>query len=486
MFHRLPFVLSLGKAITVPGSLADGFDLGLRGGQKVQSERVDSSQAENPIQDFACDPEAIGFNSEQMKIQSAKEAISKIQSHQRVFIQGAAATPGTLIDELVLQADRLSDVEITHLHTFGPAKYAEPRFQKNFRVSAFFVGQNMRSKFRPGQVDYIPCFLSEIPALLRSGRYPIDVAMIHVSPPDANGFCSLGTSVDITLAALDSAPLIIAQINPKMPRVHGDGFIHRDRIHFAVEVDAELPESKPSQASEEEKSIARLTANLIEDGSTLQMGIGSIPDAVLGALKDRRHLGIHTEMWTNGALELMRLGVVDNSRKKIHPGKTVAGFMMGSKDLYRFVDDNPMTVCLDIAYVNNPVNIARNPKVVAINSAVEIDLTGQVCADSIGHKIISGAGGQMDFIRGASLSPGGKPIIALTSRTRHGTARIVPTLQAGAGVVTTRAHVHHVITEYGAVDLYGKTLEQRAKALIGISHPDDREMLARSWHQLFH
>lgn len=405
------------------------------------------------------------------------DAIAAVQSHHRVFVHGAAATPQRLLSALVEQSERLRNVEMVHLHTIGPAEYAKPLYRESFRVSAFFIGPNMRQEFEPGRVDYLPCFLSEIPALLRSDRFPIDAALIQVSPPDAHGYCTLGTSVDIARAAVDTAQVVIAQINPHMPRVHGDGVIHVSRIHHAIEVDDPLPEVTAPPPTDVDRAIARHVASLIEDGSTLQMGIGSIPDAVLSVLKDHRHLGIHSEMWTDGALALIQSGAVDNSLKKVHPGKTVAGFMYGTKGLYDFIHDNPSVIGLDIGYVNNPVNIARNPKVVAINSAVEIDLTGQVCADSIGSRIISGAGGQMDFIRGASLSPGGKPIIALSSRTHRGIPRIVRALRPGAGVVTTRAHVHYVVTEYGIADLYGKTLGQRAKALRAIAHPEDREGL---------
>ncbi len=416
---------------------------------------------------------------------NAKDAIAVIQSGQRIFVHGAAATPTQLLDALVEDADRLRDVELFHLHTVGAVKYAEPAYRANFKVAAFFVGANLRGKLDPGRVDYIPCFLSEIPQLLRSGRVPVDVALIHVSPPDQHGFCTLGTSVDAARAAVDVAKVIIAQINPQMPRVHGDGFIHVSQIHHAIEVNSPIPEVPRAPPTSEEMAIARFAAAMIEDGSTLQTGIGSIPDAVLAALKGHRHLGIHTEMWSDGTLELIRCGAVDNSLKKTHPGKTVSGFVMGSKALYDFINDNPSVVGLDIGYVNNPFNIARNPKVVAINSAVEIDLTGQVCADSIGPHVISGAGGQMDFIRGASLSPGGKPIIALTSRTKRGISRIVPMLKKGAGVVTTRAHVHYVITEYGVADLYGMTLAQRAKALTAIAHPEERENLQKTWRETY-
>lgn len=420
-----------------------------------------------------------------MKIHpSAESALEVVQSGQRVFVHGAAATPKRLIEGLLKHSGRLREVELTHLHTIGSSEYADPKYASSFKVAAFFIGSNMRSQLEPGRVDYLPCFLSEIPQLFRSGKFPIDVALVHVSAPDSHGFCTLGTSIDVARASVDTAKVVIAQINPNMPRVHGDGFIHISRIDHAIEVNDPLPEEKAGAASSEEKKIAQLTSDLIEDGSTLQMGIGSIPDAVLGALRNHRHLGIHTEMWTDGALELIRSGAVDNSRKKVHPGKTVFGFVMGTKRLYQFIHDNPSVVGLGIDYVNNPATIARNPKVVAINSAVEIDLTGQVCADSVGSRIISGVGGQMDFIRGASLSAGGKPIIALTSRSKKGFGRIVPTLRAGAGVVTTRAHVHYVITEHGVADLSGKTLSQRAKAMIQIAHPDDRESLFESWRKL--
>jgi acyl-CoA hydrolase len=305
-----------------------------------------------------------------------------------------------------------------------------------------------------------------------------------VSPPDAHGYCTLGTSVDVARAAVDTAAVVIAQVNPRMPRVHGDGFIHMSEIHHWVEVDEEIPESPAAPQGPVEEAIGRHAASLIEDGATLQMGIGAIPDAVLAALHTHRHLGIHTEMWSDGCLELMQSGAVDNSLKKVHPGKTIAGFVVGTRPLYDYIHDNPSAVLLDIAYVNNPGIIARNPKVTAINSAVEVDLTGQVCADSIGSRIISGVGGQMDFIRGASISPGGKPIIALPSRTKAGKSRLVAQLTPGAGVVTTRAHVHFVVTEYGAADLAGKTLHERARALINIAHPEDREELTRTWRSL--
>jgi 4-hydroxybutyrate CoA-transferase len=412
---------------------------------------------------------------------SAREAVADIRSGQRVFVQGGVATPTALLDALVDRAAELREVELIHLHTSGEARYADPSFKESFRVANIFVGANMRGRLDGSRVDYLPCFLSEVPQLFRSRRRPIDVALVHVSPPDHHGFCSLGTSVDVAVAAVDTASIVIAQVNPAMPRVHGDGILHVSRIHRLVAVSDPLPEVPIASLSAEERAIGHHAASLIEDGSTLQMGIGAVPDAVMAALTGHKHLGIHTEMWSDGALALLQCGAVDNSRKAIHPGKTVSGFVMGTRALYDFIDDNPSVVQLDIGYVNNVTVIARNPKVAAINSAVEVDLTGQVCADSIGSRIISGVGGQMDFIRGASLSPGGRPIIALPSRTSKGAPRIVAALRAGAGVVTTRAHVHFVVTEYGIADLYGRTLSERARALIAIAHPEDRETLSRNW-----
>lgn len=408
---------------------------------------------------------------------NAMDALATVRSNHRVFVHGACATPFALLYALVESAPRLRGVEIVHLHTLGIPKYTDPKFRGHFKTSALFVGSNMRSAIETGMADYIPCFLSEIPMLFKSGRLPLDVALVHVSPPDKHGFCSLGTSVDVARAAVDCAKIVIAQINPKMPRVHGDGLIHVNQIHHAVEVDMALPDIQPTEPTEVERKIGRLISEMVEDGATLQMGIGSIPDAALTELTSHRHLGIHTETWSDRALDLILSGAVDNSLKKIHPGRTVSGFVMGSKRVQDFIHDNPSVIQLDVEYVNNPVNIARNPKVVAINSAVEVDLTGQVCADSVGTRIISGAGGQMDFIRGASLSPGGKPIIAISSRTKSGVSRLVPTLRPGAGVVTTRAHVHYIVTEFGVADLFGKSLRERAKALIAIAHPEDRESL---------
>jgi acyl-CoA hydrolase len=408
---------------------------------------------------------------------SAEAAVACLESGHRVFVHGAAATPHALLNGLRAHAARLRNVEVMHLHTFGEPWYAAPEFTGHFRVTNLFVGANIRKYLDGDRVDYLPCFLSEIPALFRSGRRRPNVALLHVSPPDQHGYCTLGTSVDVARAAVDTADIVIAQINAQMPRVHGDGFVHVSQIHHAIYVDAPVDEATPPPLSDSEQAIGRHVAAIIEDGATLQMGIGAIPDAVLAALGSHRNLGVHTEMWSDGLIPLLESGAVDNSRKNVHPGKTVSGFVMGSRKLYDFIHDNPAVVQLDIEYVNRVQVIARNPRVTAINSAVEIDLTGQVCADSIGTRIISGVGGQMDFIRGASLSQGGKPIIAMPSRTSSGKARIVPTLQTGAGVVTTRAHLHWVVTEFGAVDVSGMTLSERAQALIEVAHPDDRDAL---------
>lgn len=408
---------------------------------------------------------------------TATDVVAAVQSGQSVFVHGGAATPGVLLDALVEQSHRLRDVELLHLHTEHPARYAEPQYRDSFRVTNLFVGANMRPYLDRDRVDYLPCMLSEIPELFRSGRKRVDVALLHLSPPDQHGYCTLGTSVDVARAAVDAADLVVAQINRRMPRVHGDGFIHVSEIDHAVEVDIPLYEPTPRALTPEEEAIGRHVAGLVPDGACLQMGIGAVPDAVLAELKGHRRLGIHSEMWSDGVLPLLKSGAIDNSQKRVHPGKTVSSFIIGSRAVYDFIHENPSVIQLGADYVNNPAIIARNPKVVAINSAVEIDLTGQVCADSVGSRIISGVGGQMDFIRGAASSPGGVPILALTSRTRKGESKIVPTLRPGAGVVTTRAHVHFVVTEYGVADLYGKTLGERAKALLAIAHPEDRETL---------
>lgn len=411
------------------------------------------------------------------KLANAQELVQQIHSHQRVFIHGAAATPLLALDALCERYQEINDVELIHLHIEGPAKHTQEPYRKSFKDSNLFVGKNMRHKLDYERIDYLPCFLSEIPQLFRSQKRPLDVALIHVSPPDRHGYCSLGTSVDVALAALQSAKVVLAQINSQMPRVHGDGIIHIDHIDYAFECNEKLPEFHLSKWGEVERKIGENVASIIEDGSCLQIGIGATPEAVLNQLKSHKNLGVHTEMWSAALLDLIKSGVITNSNKKIHPGKCVSGFIMGTQEVYDFIHDNPSIVQLDIEYVNNPAVIRRNPKAASINSAVEVDLTGQICADSVGSEIISGVGGQMDFMRGAALSESGKPIIALPSRTAKGKSRIVVQLTPGAGVVTTRCHVHYVATEYGIVDLSGKTLSERAKALIQIAHPEDREQL---------
>jgi acyl-CoA hydrolase len=416
---------------------------------------------------------------------TAEEAVSVIKSGSRVFIHSVAAAPRRLIEAMTARAPELRVVEIVSLHTEGEAPYAAPERAKSFRVNALFVGANLRRAVEEGRADYLPVFLSEVPSLFRSGILPLDVAMVHVSPPDRHGFCSLGVSVDVSRAAVQTARTVIAQVNPRMPRSHGDGLIHVDQIDAMVEVDDPIHEAAPREVSEQERAIGRHCAELVDDGATLQIGIGAIPQATLAALGDHHRLGIHTEMVSDGVLDLVEKGVVTGEAKRVHAGKIVAGFALGSRRLYDFLDDNPLVAMLDMAYINEPANIRRNPKVTAINSAIEIDITGQVCADSIGDRQYSGVGGQMDFIRGAALSEGGKPIIALPSVTSTGESRIVSMLKPAAGVVTTRAHVHFVVTEHGIADLFGKNLRQRAAALIAVAHPSHRDALAAEARRRF-
>ncbi|MFO0619819.1 MAG: acetyl-CoA hydrolase/transferase C-terminal domain-containing protein [Polyangia bacterium] len=416
---------------------------------------------------------------------TAQEALGLVRSGMRVFIQTAAAAPQQLISALVERAPELRGVEIVHMHTEGSAAYAEPKYQDSFHASVMFVGQNMREAVNSGRADYIPVFLSEVPRLFRQKILPLDVALLHVSPPDRHGYCSLGISVDVARAASDSARILIAQINPNMPRTHGDGLIHVSRLTAMVECNDPIVEHHPSPLSDTERAIGRHVASLVEDGATLQMGIGAIPDAVLAALGSHRRLGIHTEMFSDGIIDLVEKGVITGEAKKIHQGEIVAGFAVGSRRLYDFMDDNPVIRMLDIAYVNDTAVIRRNPQVTAINSALEVDLTGQICADTLGCKQYSGVGGQMDFIRGAALSDHGRPIIALPSVTGRGESRIAAMLKPGAGVTTTRAHIHYIVTEYGVAMLYGKSLRQRAKALIEIAHPSHREALSQAAHERF-
>ena len=420
-----------------------------------------------------------------MKCATAAQAVSIIKSHQRVFIHSVAMAPQFLIDALVERESELTDIELVHVHTEGNAPYVNADHNATFFHNAFFVGKNVRQAVQAGRADYIPMFLSEMPGLFRDGSMPLDVALITVSPPDQHGYCSLGSSVDISLGAVESAQMVIAEVNSAAPRTHGDGVIHISQIDCWIEVDRPLHEAKWKEIGEKEAQIGRLIAEMIEDGSTLQMGIGNIPNAVLNELGNHKRLGIHTEMFSDGIIPLVQNGVITGEEKKVLPNKIAASFAMGSRKLYDFMHDNPMIMMKDASFTNDTAIIRKNPKVIAINSAIEMDLSGQVCADTIGSRQFSGVGGQMDFIRGASLSEGGKPIFAFTSRTAKGVSKIVPMLAEGAGVTTTRAHVHYVVTEYGVVNLRGKNLRQRAAALTSIAHPDDREQLERATFDRF-
>lgn len=413
------------------------------------------------------------------KSKSALDALRVIKNNDRVYVHAAAAAPQALINAMTERHEELRGVEVCHLHIEGKTPYANPEFKDSFHVNSFFIGSNVRHTLTSGNGSYTPVFLSELPLLFRKNILPLDVALIQVSPPDKHGYCSLGVSVEAMLAAIENAKHVIAQVNPNMPRTHGEGIIHVSELDTMVEIEEDIHEMINSEPTEIEDKIGNYVAELIEDGSTLQMGIGVIPNAVLKRLTNHKNLGLHTEMLSDGVIDLILKDVINSNSKGIDKGRAVATFLMGSKRLYDYVDDNPFIEMRSADYVNDIMNIRKNPKMVAINSAIEVDLTGQVCADSIGSKVYSGVGGQMDFIRGASLSEGGKAIIALPSITKKGVNRIVPFLRQGAGVVTTRAHVHYVVTEYGSVNLYGKTLKQRARALISIAHPMHREQLEK-------
>ncbi|RME86747.1 MAG: acetyl-CoA hydrolase/transferase family protein [Anaerolineae bacterium] len=427
----------------------------------------------------------------QSRIVSAEEAVrAAIKSGNRLFLTGNVSVPQKVLAALVNYAPELHDVEICQALTVGPADYVAPEMEGHLRVNSIFISANIRKAVHEGRADFTPVLLSEVPLLFKRGILPLDVALIHVSPPDEHGFCSLGVEVGLTKTPAESARIIIAEVNEQMPRTLGDSFIHVSRLDYIVPVDypiAELPMSQDAPNDVVEK-IASYIAELIPDGATMQMGIGAIPDAVLRYLFDKKDLGVHTELFSDGVIDLVEAGVLTNAAKTLHPGKIVAGFILGTKRLYDWVDDNPMIELHRTEYVNDPFVIAQNERMVAINSAIEVDLTGQVCADSIGPKLYSGVGGQLDFIYGASRSKGGVPIIALPSTTtlRDGTrvSRIVAMLKRGAGVVTTRNHVHYVVTEYGVADLYGKTIRQRAQALINIAHPDFRADLKKQAHEL--
>lgn len=415
---------------------------------------------------------------------SADDAVKVIKNNDRVYLHAAAAAPQALIQAMTDRHEELRNVEVCHLHVEGNAPYANPDLIDSFHVNSFFVGPNVRHTLAAGNGSYTPVFLSELPLLFKKNILPIDVALIQVSPPDKHGYCSLGVSVEAVLAAIDNARHVIAQVNPNMPRTHGEGIIHISELDTFVEIEEDIHEMNLPVSSEIEDKIGNHIAELIDDGSTLQMGIGVIPNAVLQRLANHKNLGIHTEMISDGVIDLILKDVINSNYKGINEGRALATFLLGTKRLYDYVDDNPFIELRSADYVNDVANIRQNNKMVAINSAIEVDLTGQVCADSIGSKIYSGVGGQIDFIRGASLSEGGKAIIALPSTTKKGVNKIVPYLKQGAGVVTTRAHTHYVVTEYGVANLYGKTLKQRAKSLIDIAHPDHREQIEREYFEL--
>lgn len=415
----------------------------------------------------------------------AEEAISLIKSNNRIFFQGAAMTPKFLINTLCQNYKNLNDVEIVQMHTEGDALYAQEPYCTVFTTNSCFVAGNVRKAINTRRGDYTPIFLSELHLLFKRNILPLDVALIQVSPPDKHGYCSLGTSIDVTITAIQVAKIVIAQVNPNVPRTHGDGIIHQKNINAAVWVDEPIHNVATSEPTEMEKQIGYHVAQLVEDGATLQMGIGGIPNVVLANLMNHKRLGIHTEMFSDGILPLIEKGIITGEDKVVKRGKIVTCFAIGSQKLYDFLDDNPIVHFKEASYTNDTAIIRKNPKVTAINSAIEIDITGQVCADTIGKLQYSGVGGQMDFIRGASLSEGGKPILALPSITNKGVSKIVPFLKEGAGVTTTRAHVHYIATENGVVDLYGKTLKQRAQALISIAHPDHQDALDRAAYERF-
>jgi acyl-CoA hydrolase len=419
------------------------------------------------------------------KVKTADQALAVLRSGQRVYIHQGCAEPEELVKAMVRRAPHVRDVEVIHLATMGTAEYARPEFEGHFRHNALFIGANVRRAVQEGRADYTPIFLHEIEALFRNGALPLDVALIQCSPPDDFGFMSLGPGVDITLTAAKHARHLIIEVNDQCPRTLGDTFLHVSKADAIVETSHPLPEYHKGEITDVHRAIAAHAANLIPDGATLQTGIGGIPDAVLLALVHHKDLGVHTEMFSDGLIELIQSGVVNNERKTLHPHKVISGFVLGTRKLFDFIHDNPIFEFHPTSYTNDPFVIAQNERMVAINSALEVDLTGQVCADSLGHLPYSGIGGQVDFIRGAARSKGGVPIIALPSTAREGTvSRIVPVLRPGAGVVTSRGDVHYVVTEFGVASLHGKTLRQRAEALIQIAHPRFREELLREAERL--
>ncbi|HKI88234.1 MAG TPA: acetyl-CoA hydrolase/transferase C-terminal domain-containing protein [Draconibacterium sp.] len=422
-----------------------------------------------------------------LKFITAKEAVKVVKSNDRVHLHSVAATPQPLIEAMCERGrnKEFRNVRIQHIHTEGSAPYADKEFEGIFQLESFFVGANVRKQTQAGYADYIPVFLQETQRLIREGYLKVNVAMIQISVPDKFGYASLGTSVDATLAAVEKADTVIAIVNPNVPRAFGDAMIHINDIDLFIEDESPLITAEPGPILETDRKIGSYVAQLVDDGATLQMGIGAIPNAVLTMLGNHKDLGVHSEMFADGILPLVDKGVVNGKNKKIDKGRMVATFLMGSKKLYEFIDDNPGVAMQDVKYTNRVSVIAQNPKVTAINSALQIDITGQVCADSIGTKFYSGVGGQIDFLRGASLSKGGKPIIAIPSVTNKGVSKIAPILLPGAGVVSTRANIHWLVTEYGAVNLYGRTLQDRAKLIISISHPEHQEELDKAAFERF-
>ncbi len=417
---------------------------------------------------------------------TAEEAVQIVKSGDRVFSHGSASTPVFLLNKLLARACEINDIELVSISTFGDIEWEKPGVTDSFYLNSLFVSANVRKWANSASGRYVPIFLSEIPILFSKGYLPLDVAIVQVSPPDQHGYCSLGTSVDAAWSAVRNAKKVIAQVNPKVPRTLGDSAIHHSNFEAMVWHETELPTvDYGSKATDITNQIGENVAELIEDGSTIQAGIGAIPDAVLNCLSNHKNLGIHTEMFSDGVVPLIESGVVNNEHKTVSVGKTVTSFVAGTKRVYDFVDNNPNVSFKSVSFVNDTAIIRQNPKMVAINSALEIDLTGQICADSIGTYQYSGIGGQMDFMRGASLSEGGKPIIAIPSETSKGVSRITPFLNQGAGVVTTRGHAHYIVTEYGVVNLYGKNIEQRSKLLISIAHPRHREALEKAHYERF-
>jgi acetyl-CoA hydrolase len=413
----------------------------------------------------------------ELKYVSAEQAVAGIKSGERVFIGSGAAEPNALVKAMTARAPELRDVNVLHILTLGDAPYVAPEYAASFRHTAFFIGHNVREAVQQGRADFMPIFLGEIPALFEA-RLPLDWALVQLSPPDKHGYCTVGVAADVVMGAIRHARHVVAEINPNMPRAWGNTIIHVSQLHGAVQVDYPLPELQPEPIDEVSAAIGRHVAGLIDDGDCLQLGIGTIPNAVLKELRNHTHLGVHTEMLSDGIVELVRGGAIDCSRKNYHPDKIICSFVMGTRALYDFVDDNPFVESYGNEFVNDPFNISKNDRMVAVNSAIQVDLTGQVNSDSVGSRPYSGIGGQVDFIRGAARSKGGRPIIALPSTAKGGTlSRITPMLMEGAGVVTSRGDVHYVVTEHGVANLYAKGIRERARALIDIAHPKFRDEL---------